>query len=139
MLLTNAMTSTSTVVYKSTNVLAVHKYLLKSYITTDEPLHSRQSISGYHISTFLSHRFNLHLPKNIDEKNLYDIINVSFQCMNNIREHHVFNNESKYSMGHSKRYLLEDGPFSSSIAHSGLCRAHSRSYNTRCVQDDGSP
>lgn len=93
----------------------------------------------YHISTFFILMHNLYSTENIGEKNLYDIINVSFECMNNIREHHVFNNESKYSMGHSKRYLLEDGPFSSSIAHSGLCRAHSRSYNARCVQDDGSP
>lgn len=73
------------------------------------------------------------------QKRLYDIINVSFQCMNNIRDHHVFNNESKYSMGHSKRYLLEDGLFSPSIAHSGRSRAHSRSYNARCIQQDGSP
>lgn len=35
--------------------------------------------------------------------------------MNNIWEHHVFNNETKYSMGHSERYLREDGPFSSAL------------------------
>lgn len=42
---------------------------------------------------------------------VYDVISVFLQCMNNIWGHHVFNNESKYSMGHSERYLREDGPF----------------------------
>lgn len=42
---------------------------------------------------------------------VYGVISVFLQCMNNILGHHVFNNESKYSMGHSERYLREDGPF----------------------------
>lgn len=58
--------------------------------------------------------------------------------MNNIRgRHHVFNNESKYSMGHSGRYSGGDGPFSGALPIPVSRKTVPGSYNGRCVQRDG--